>query len=433
MGLEDKIREKRATVGVIGLGYVGLPLSVEIARAGFQVVGFETDPERIEKINAGRSYITDVLSETIENLVAHGTLKATGDMTGLKGIDVKVICVPTPLNDNREPELTYVKEAADNVAKSIAPGEMIVLESTTYPGTTEEILQPRLESTGLKAGNDFYLAFSPERVDPGNKRFSIKNTPKVVGGITKQCTKTASLFYRQFVKQVIPVSSTRVAEMTKLLENIYRAVNIALVNELTLLCDRMGIDVWEVIDAASTKPFGFTKFTPGPGIGGHCIPLDPFYLAWKAREYDFNTKFIELAGEINQQMPYFVVAKISEALNSRCKSLKDSRVLVLGVTYKKDVPDIRMSPALKVIRLLQARGADVSYHDPFVVTISSDLAEMNSIEITEEVLSRADCTVITTDHSSYDWDWIVANSRLIVDTKNATRHVKDGSEKIVRL
>ena len=419
--LERKLKEQSAVVGVIGLGYVGLPLAVAFAKAGFRILGFDRQRRRVDWVNKGRSYIVDVASESLAAAVADGLLEATTDKSRLKEVDAICICVPTPLTKTKDPELSYVINESEQVAKYLQPGQLVVLESTTYPGTTREVMLPRLERSGLRAGQDFYLAYSPERVDPGNRENNIRNTPKVVGGIDPRSIRLAELLYQRIVDVVVPVSSTEVAEMTKIFENVFRNVNIALVNELAQLCEKMGISVWEVIDAAATKPFGYMPFYPGPGLGGHCIPLDPYYLANKAREYDFHTRFIELAADVNEQMPYYVVSRIMEALNSRGRSLKGARILMLGVAYKKDVEDTRESPSLKLIRLLRGKGADVSYNDPFVEQVQTAEDTLRSVEVTEETLSSSDCVVIATDHSHYDYQNIVRKAALVFDTRGATR------------
>jgi len=422
MSLADKINSKSARVGVIGMGYVGLPLAVAVAGTGLKVTGIDVDREKTAKINQGESYIPDVDSKLLGNAVKDGLLGATTDFSVLGEVDIISICVPTPLSEMREPDIAYVRSAANEVGKYLKAGQLVILESTTYPGTTEEVVLPILEESGLTVGKDFYLAFSPERVDPGNKNFGMHNTPKVVGGTTKDCTELASLFYSQFVGQVVPVSSTRAAEMTKLLENIFRCVNIALVNELMLLCDRMNIDIWEVIDAASSKPFGYMPFFPGPGLGGHCIPIDPFYLSWKARQYDFHTEFIELAGKTNENIPYYVVAKAGEALNSHEKSVKGSKILVLGLAYKKDIGDTRESPALKIISLLEKLGAHIEYHDPYVAQEIIETKTYKSADLTPDIVAESDCVLVVTDHSSVDYGMVAENANLIVDTRNRLKH-----------
>ncbi len=424
--LLKKIKERSAHIGIIGLGYVGLPLAREFHRAGFNVTGLDIDSQKTNMLNSGKSYIRHIPSENIKSLITDSRFNATTDFSQLKNIDCILICVPTPLNKHREPDLSYVFNTTRTIARYLHKGQLIVLESTTYPGTTDEDMRKILEVTGLKAGEDFYLAYSPEREDPANKDFTTSTIPKVVGGYSKNCLKVAKALYDCIVIKTVPVSSTKVAEATKLLENIYRAVNIALVNELKMLFDRMGIDIWEVIEASKTKPFGFQAFYPGPGLGGHCIPIDPFYLTWKAREYGFQTRFIELAGEINTSMPYYVVNKVVDALNETGKSIKGSKILILGLAYKKDVDDVRESPSLKLIELLKAKGARVDYNDPYVPKTHKmrhyDL-KMSSVSLTERALKRYDCIVISTDHSSYDYDFIARHSRLIVDTRNAMKRV----------
>ncbi|MBZ5561347.1 MAG: nucleotide sugar dehydrogenase [Acidobacteriia bacterium] len=432
-------------IGVIGCGYVGLPLALRFAECGHHAWGFDTDPEKPAKLHAGQSYIRHIPAEQIQRLVQCGRFSATSDFSKLREVDAILICVPTPLDERREPDLSYVEQTALSIRDHLQPGQLVVLESTTYPGTTEELVLPILEQTGLRcpipseAGDqsvtpDFYLAFSPEREDPGNARYGLANVPKVIGGVNPPSLAAAQALYAQIVAKIVPVSSTRAAEMTKLLENIFRCVNIALVNELKMLAFRMGIDIWEVIDAATTKPFGFMPFYPGPGLGGHCIPLDPFYLSWKAREYDFITRFIELAGEINTNMPYQVVEAISQALNRHKKSVKDARVLVLGVAYKKDLDDLRESPSLKIMDLLIKRGARVEYNDPYFPKLHRmrhyDYSRMQSVELTPENLGAFDCVVIATDHSAYDYQMIVDSAQLVVDSRNATRHVTRNRDRI---
>lgn len=434
--LKTKIQDHSATVGVIGLGYVGLPLAVEKGKVGFTVIGFDINPNRVAKVNAGDNYIGDVKDEELQALTQKGALTATTDYAKLAECDVIVICVPTPLTITRDPDISYIEASSGEIAKYLKPGQLVTLESTTYPGTTEEVILPMLEKSGLKVGKDFFLAFSPERVDPGNKRFSTNNTSKVVGGMTPVCLEVAYTFYAQTIVNVVPVSSPAAAELTKVFENTYRAVNIALVNELMLLCDRMGIDIWEVVEAAGTKPFGIQTFWPGPGVGGHCIPIDPFYLTWKAREYDFHTRFIELAGEINVEVSYHVINKVIRSLNNENKSLKDAKVLVLGVAYKKDIDDVRESPALKIMELLRKNGANISYHDPYIPVIEphgGSTMHLENIELTDEVLAAADCVLILTDHSSVDYERVAEKANLIIDTRNATKNVEHNREKIVKL
>lgn len=432
--LIQKIQSKKARIGVIGLGYVGLPLVIRFCQEGFTVIGFDVDPVKVAAINAGRSYIQHIAGEQLEIFVRKRMLKATADFKNLRLADAIIICVPTPLNEMREPDLQYVEKTGDMIARYLRPGQIVSLESTTYPGTTDEVLLPKFAGRKLKAGRDFFLVFSPEREDPGNKNFSTQTIPKVVGGLTPACRKVGEVLYGQIIDTVVSVSSTRAAELTKLLENIYRCVNIALVNELKMLADRMGIDIWEVIHASSTKPFGFAPFYPGPGLGGHCIPIDPFYLSWKARAYDFTTKFIELAGEVNTSMPYYVVNKIIEALNAQGKSLKGSRVLVLGIAYKRDIDDDRESPSLKLIEILQGKGAAVLYNDPYVPRLKKVRKyafSLSSVALTERLLKNVDVVLIATDHSCYDYDWIARHAQLVVDSRNAVKNKKRFAGKIV--
>ncbi len=432
--LKRLIENKKARIGVIGLGYVGLPIVLRFCEEGFRVIGFDIDPSKIALLNKGKSYIKHIPNSKVSSFIKKKvpSFIATSELSRLKEADAIIICVPTPLSGMREPDLSHVEDAAKEIAKHLRPGTLISLESTTYPGTTEEILLPLFTEKGFKAGTDFFLVFSPEREDPGRKDFDTKTTPKIVGGITKNCLEAGRALYSKIVDRVIPVSSTKAAEMSKLLENIYRSVNIALVNELKMLCDRMGIDIWEVIEASKTKPFGFQAFYPGPGLGGHCIPIDPFYLTWKAREYDFSTRFIELSGEINTNMPYYVAQKVMEALNERNKSLKGSKILVLGIAYKKNVDDMRESPSIELIRILKEKGAKVDYNDPFIpVAVSKRKGfNMRSTPLNARTIKRYDCALIATDHSSYDYKWIVDNSRLVVDTRNATAGIN--SRKIVK-
>ena len=435
--LLEKIQARTARLGVIGLGYVGLPLATRAGRVGFGVLGFDVSAEKVAQLNAGTSYIGDVGSAEVAELRERGRLEATTDFRRLRSCDVIVICVPTPLNATRDPDISFIERAAENIARTLRSGQLVVLESTTYPGTTEEVIQRELESTGLKVGEDVFLAFSPERIDPGqtnSKGWTVENPPKVVGGVTPACTELALAFYSHITSQVVPVSSPRVAELTKLFENIFRSVNIALVNELALLCDRMGLNVWEVVDAAATKPFGFMKFTPGPGLGGHCIPVDPFYLTWKAREFDLTTRFIELAGEVNTQMPRHVHDLVARALNRQRKAINGARVALLGVAYKPDVDDYRESPVFKVMELLQADGAEVVTVDPHVEQFEDHHGRSYSTTpLSDELLERADCVVIITDHSAFDYERIVARAQAVVDTRNATRHVRDGRANVLLL
>ena len=419
------IESKSARVGVVGLGYVGLPLAVEFARAGYAVTGIDLSQNKIDAINDGTSYIPDVPSSHVAECVGSGRLTATTDFAVVRELDTINICVPTPLRKTKDPDMSYIVSAVEAIAEHLHPGMLVILESTTYPGTTTELVQPILERGGLKAGVDFYLAFSPERVDPGNAKFNTKNVPKVVGGLTPTCSELARALYSAAIDTVVPVSSPTVAEMVKLLENTFRAVNIGMVNELALMCDRMGIDVWEVVEAAKTKPFGFMPFYPGPGLGGHCIPVDPFYLSWKAKQFGFDARFIELAGHINGSMPHFVADKVREALNSQRKAVNGSRVLIAGITYKRDIDDMRESPALDVMHLLRAQGADVSYSDPWAPELAANAwpggVAMKSVPLVASQIASADCVVILTEHTAFDFDLVVTASKLVVDTRNATR------------
>ena len=415
-----KLEERTACIGVVGLGYVGLPLALEFARAGFRVIGYDVSDRVVNGLLAGQSHIQDVQSGDLAELVKSGKFEATSDESRLREMDAISIAVPTPLAKTRDPDMTYIIAAADAIARNAHHGLLIVLESTTYPGTTRELMQPKLEAEGLTVGEDVFLAFSPERVDPGNPVWNTKNTPKVVGGITPACTEVASALYASCLERIVPVSSTETAELVKLLENTFRSVNIGLVNEMQIVCDKLGVNVWEVIDAAATKPFGFMKFTPGPGIGGHCIPLDPHYLAWKMRTLNYKTRFIDLASEINSEMPSLVVARVAHALNSARKPVNGSRVLVLGVAYKKDIDDMRESPALDVIRMLEEQGAVVAYHDPHVARFSEDGHERVGVDLTDAELSSADAVVIVTDHSSIDYRRVVDLAKALDDTRNAT-------------
>ncbi len=421
--LLERIRARRARTGVIGLGYVGLPLAVELGRAGFSVTGIDLDLRKVSAVNEGRSYIPDVAAVDVAQLVGEGRLGATMDFAAVAALDTVNICVPTPLRKTKDPDMSFVASAVDGIAPHLHPGMLVVLESTTYPGTTTEFVKPRLEAGGLRAGVDFFLAFSPERVDPGNPRFHTRNVPKIVGGVDPVSTEVARALYESAIDEIVPVSSADVAEMVKLLENTFRAVNIGLVNEIALMCDRMGIDVWEVIQAAATKPFGFMPFYPGPGLGGHCIPIDPFYLSWKARQSGIETRFIELAGQINGAMPQFVVDKIAEALNYDRKSLNGASVLVLGLAYKRDIDDTRESPAIDVMNLLHAKGASVCYADPHVPALRAQGwaggTRLESQSLTSDVLAAADCVVILTEHSTVDYEMVRRSARLVVDTRNA--------------
>ncbi len=429
--LSRRIQNRKAHIGVIGLGYVGLPLAVEFAQAGFPVTGIDLREDRVRQLQRGRSYIQDVATADVAKLIKSGKLAATTDFSVLRRADAVSICVPTPLSKMRDPDVSYIVAAVEQVKKYVHPGQLVILESTTYPGTTDELILPELEQTGLKVGRDFFLAFSPERVDPGNAIWQTRNTPKVVGGVTPICTQVAVDLYRARLDKVIAVSSTQVAEMVKLLENTFRSVNIGLVNELALMCKRLKIDVWEVIEAAGTKPFGFMPFYPGPGLGGHCIPIDPFYLSWKARAYGFEARFIELAGQVNGQMPEHVVDLVAQALNQRNRSIRGSRVLVLGVAYKADIDDVRESPSLDIMKTLADRGAKVDYSDPHVPSLDFYGRPMKSTTITPAALGRYDCVVIATAHKGFDFGQILRHSNSVVDTRNALKGRK--SAKIVRL
>jgi UDP-N-acetyl-D-glucosamine dehydrogenase len=431
--LLEKIERRTARVGVIGLGYVGLPLAVEFAHAGFHVLGYDVSDRVVNLINKGGSHIADVPASAVGALVKEGRLEATKDPARLGELDAISIAVPTPLAKTRDPDMSYVLAATDTVAKAARPGQVIVLESTTYPGTTRELLQPAMEARGFVLGEDVFLAFSPERVDPGNAKYNTKNTPKVVGGITPACCEVAAALYSSCIERVVLVSSPEAAELTKLLENTFRSVNIAMVNEMAIVCDKLGVDVWEVIDAAATKPFGFMRFTPGPGIGGHCIPLDPHYLAWKMRTLNYKTRFIDLASEINSEMPQYVVDKVASALNDERKAVNGSRVLIIGVAYKRDIDDVRESPALDVIRLLEELGAEVSYHDPYVPTFQEDGVPHESVPLTDEELKGSDAVVIITDHKNIDYQRLVNRASLIVDTRNAVARTKQGRARVVSL
>jgi len=429
--LAERIRRKTARVGIIGLGYVGLPLAVEFARAGFEVIGLDVQEGKVAAINRGESYVQDVPNSILKPLVESGRLKATADFSIVSELDTINICVPTPLRKTKDPDMTYIVAAGEEIAKYAHPGLLVILESTTYPGTTDELLLPMLEKPGFKVGKDFFLCFSPERVDPGNPRFQTMNIPKVVGGVTPACTEMGVLFYSQALETVVPASNARVAEMVKLLENTFRMINIGLVNEMALMCDRMGIDVWEVIDAASTKPFGFMPFYPGPGLGGHCIPIDPFYLSWKSKQAGIEARFIELAGYINGNMPRFVVDKIQNALNAQAKPVRDSHIHIVGVAYKRDIDDVRESPALDVIHLLQQLGAHVTYSDPLIPKIRVDGGGELHAEPLALAVADADATVVITDHTSFDYEMIAYRAKLIIDTRNAFKHFKQTN--IVRL
>jgi UDP-N-acetyl-D-glucosamine dehydrogenase len=434
--LLDRIHSRQIRAGVVGLGYVGLPLAVEFARNGITTTGIDLDSGKVEAVNAGLSYIPDVDGGDVARLHRSGALSATTDFSVVNDLDTINICVPTPLRKTKDPDLSFVVSAVERLSEHLHPGMLIVLESTTYPGTTEEVVQPLLERSGLVAGRDFFLAFSPERVDPGNAVYNTRNVPKVVGGLTRECSAVAGALYQSAVTTIVPVTTPRVAEMVKLLENTFRAVNIGLVNELALMCARMGLDVWEVIDAAATKPFGFMPFYPGPGLGGHCIPIDPFYLSWKAKQSGFEPRFIELAGYVNGAMPHHVVDLVGEALNLRHKPVRDASVLVAGITYKKDIDDIRESPALDVMALLDARGATLSYADPYVETLPAQAwgggRELAAVELTASAVRSADCIVILTDHSVFDYALVAAHAAAVVDTRNATSGCR-GDAVVLRL
>jgi UDP-N-acetyl-D-glucosamine dehydrogenase len=434
--LLENIRTHSARIGIIGLGYVGLPLVLRFGDEGFPVIGFDVDTSKVTKLNQGQSYIRHISADRIHPLVSKKQFEATTDFKRLSEVDCIIICVPTPLTAKKDPDLQYIENTADAITKTLRKGQIISLESTTYPGTTDEILLEKFRPSGLVVGQDYFLVFSPEREDPGNPKFSTRTIPKVVGGTTADCLEVGEALYSQVIDKIVTVSSTRAAELVKLLENIYRSVNIALVNELKLLAEKMDIDIWEVIAAASTKPFGFTAFQPGPGLGGHCIPIDPFYLSWKAKEYDFSTRFIHLAGEINSSMPHYIVERVGATLNDLAKSIKGARILILGVAYKKDVDDVRESPALEIMELLQERGAVLCYSDPYIPRLhkmrAHDFSDMTSAALTEETLRSQDLVLITTDHTSIDYQWLVENSPVVVDTRNATKGVKRGRERVVR-
>ena len=431
----DRIKAHQATIGVIGMGYVGLPLLLEFVAEGFTTIGFDIDPEKVEQLNAGKSYIKHIPSEKIKEAREKGKFEATADFSRLKEVEGILVCVPTPLGKHREPDISYIENTSETISRYVHPGQLIVLESSTFPGTTEEVMKPIIEKSGLKAHRDFYLAFSPEREDPNNPDFTTRTIPKVVGANHPTSLELAKTLYDQVIVQTVPVSSSQAAEATKLLENIFRSVNIALVNEMKMILDRMGIDVWEVIRAASTKPFGYMPFYPGPGLGGHCIPIDPFYLTWKAHEYEMNTRFIELAGEVNTYMPFYVITKLTDGLNLHKKSINGSKILVLGLAYKKDIDDLRESPTLKIMEIISEKGGEVDYNDPFIPELGPTRHynfQKKSIPLTAENLQRYDAVLISTNHSAYDYDFVVKNSRLIIDTRNATANVKEGKEKIIK-
>jgi UDP-N-acetyl-D-glucosamine dehydrogenase len=431
MQLEKKLERRTARLGVIGLGYVGLPLAIEFARAGFTVYGIDVDARKVARLKRGQSYVGDVSAKDVAAAVRSGRFHPTTDFSVLKRVDTVNICVPTPLNKTKDPDVSYIVAAADEVARYLKRGQLVILESTTYPGTTDELILPRLTARGMTVGKDFFLAFSPERVDPGNPVFQTRNIPKVVGGVTKRCTEVACALYRQTLETVVPVTGTRVAEMVKLLENTFRSVNIGLANETALLCDRLGIDVWEVIDAAATKPFGFMPFYPGPGLGGHCIPIDPFYLSWKAKLSGFEARFIELAGQVNGHMPEHVVRRVVESLNRQSHAVKGARILVLGVAYKANIDDTRESPSLDLIELLEELGAKVDYADPFVPTLDFGGKKRRSVALTRASLARYDCVVVATAHTAFDFGMVARHARAVVDTRNALKGRKNA--KIIRL
>lgn len=431
--LLEKIERREAVISVIGLGYVGLPLVVEFAKEGYRIVGVDVNEEKVRLLNEGISYIPDVSTEDIADLVNKGLISATTDYSALTDVDVISICVPTPLRKTKDPDMSYIINAADEIARYSHKGLLIVLESTTYPGTTDELIVPRLAHNGFEVGEDVFICFSPERIDPGNPTYGVRNTPKIMGGYTPNCVEVAVALYSKAIDHVVPVSSTRAAEMVKLLENTFRSVNIGLVNEMAVMCDKLDVNVWEVIDAAATKPFGFMTFYPGPGLGGHCIPIDPLYLSWKLKALNYNARFIELASEINSNMPLYVVDKVTDLLNDDKKAINGSSILVLGVAYKRDIDDLRESPALDVIRLLEERGAAVTYHDPYVDDLGHEGLAQQSVELTVEALKAADCVVIVTDHSCFDWQVIADNAQAIVDCRNALNDIEAPKAKVKRI
>ena len=439
--IQKKIENQTAYAGVIGLGYVGLPLAVTMAKAGFSVTGIDVDRRKVEGIQGGISVVSDVPSEDLGSFVHRGQIQATTDYRILRELDTINICVPTPLRKSKDPDMSFIISAVDEIAQHLRKDQLIILESTTYPGTTEEVVLPKLEKSGLQVGKDFFLAFSPERIDPGNVIYSTANTAKIVGGITPACTQVAQLFYKQFIQEVHAVSSTRVAEMAKLLENTFRSVNIGLVNEMALMCDQMGLDVWEIVDAAATKPFGFMPFYPGPGLGGHCIPVDPHYLSWKAKTYEFHARFIELASEINGSMPEYVLGKITDALNRHRKAINGSKILIMGVAYKKNVGDVRESPAIDVIRMLARRGGEILYYDPYVPELEVEEVVPRNRQptryicaaLTAELVQSVDCVVIMTDHANIDYCWLIDHAAIAVDTRNATKSITKNQNKVVKI
>ena len=430
--LMRKIRQRTVRIGVIGLGYVGLSLAVEFAKAGLQVTGIEIDPDKVARLRLGESYIQDVKPYEVKGLIADGKLLVVDDFRALGELDAVSICVPTPLSKTKDPDISYIASAAREIVPHLHPGQLIVLESTTYPGTTDEVILPELQKTGLQVGQEFFLAFSPERIDPGNAQWHTHNTPKIIGGVTARCAQIAKSLYEVAINRVVLVSSARSAEMVKLLENTFRAVNIGLVNEVALMCDRLKIDVWEVIEAAATKPFGFMPFYPGPGLGGHCIPVDPYYLAWKLKTLDYKARFIELAADINTSMPWYVVSKVVDALNEQRKSINGSNILVLGVAYKRNTNDLRESPALDIMRILQGKGATVSFYDAHV----AELAKLDGaihVALEKEVIQAADCVIIATDHDNVNYEWVISHAQLVLDTRNVTKHVNAGGRKLIKL
>ena len=431
MDLKQRILDKDITFGVIGLGYVGLPLAVDFADAGFTVLGIDVDQGKVDKVNAGQNYVQDVSDDVLRRLVDAGKLSATSDYNAMTEVDAVSICVPTPLNKLKDPDVSFILSALEQLSNNIHKDMLIVLESTTYPGTTRELVLPKLEESGLQVGKDFYLVFSPERVDPGNEKYHTKNTPKVMGGVSDECTEIGKLLYEQVIETIVPVSSPEAAELVKLLENTFRSINIGLVNEMAIMAEKLGVDIWEVIDAADTKPFGFMKFYPSPGLGGHCIPIDPHYLSWKMKTLDYKARFIELAGEINTGMPVHVVQLVMEGLNRHKKSVNGAKILVLGVAYKKNIDDVRESPALDIIRLLEDRGAEVDYHDPYIETVKLDGDAMTSVEFSDDLFTGYDCVVIATDHTIFDYQKVVDDSALVIDTRNTIKSVNGAIPKNV--
>ncbi len=432
MNLSEKIQTRQAKIAVIGLGYVGLPLAVACSEAGFSVVGIDVNAKKVARINRGESVVQDIPDAQLAAVVADNRLQAFADYAHIPDVDVVIICVPTPLNKSGDPDVSYILAVGEVLRDNLKPDVLVVLESTTFPGTTEDLLAPMLEESGLKVGEDLFVAFSPERIDPGNARYHLQNVPKVVGGITPMCQSLAVAFYQTIIERVVPVSSPMAAEMTKLLENTFRSVNIALVNEMAIMCDKLGLNIWEIVDAAATKPYGYMKFVPGPGVGGHCIPVDPHYLSWKLKQVNYNARFIQLAGEINAEMPIYVVDKVVDALNADRKAVNGARILMLGVAYKPDIDDVRESPALDVLRLLELRGAELYYNDPFVPSLKMNGTLMTSLPLTPDVISSMDCVVVITAHSTYDWTSIAAAAKVIVDTRNAVTDT-GASARIFRL